>query len=121
MLFTGLLSLLSYSTQDLQPQTGPAHNELGSPTSIVNQENVLQNCPQTNQEGAFLSWGFLFPNDSSLCQVDIALASMVSEGYGESCSPIRQAHAVEPTFIFMATQSRLGLLFFVFKSLSKDK
>jgi hypothetical protein len=32
----GLLSLLSYRTQDYQPRDGPTHNGLGPPTLITN-------------------------------------------------------------------------------------
>ena len=37
----GLLSLLSYRTQDHQPRSGTTHNRLAPPTSIANQENAL--------------------------------------------------------------------------------
>ena len=40
----GLLSMLSYGTQDHQPRGAPTltHNALGPPTSITNKENTLQ-------------------------------------------------------------------------------
>jgi hypothetical protein len=38
----GLLSLLSYRTQDHQPCSGHTHNGLGPSTSISNEENALQ-------------------------------------------------------------------------------
>jgi hypothetical protein len=38
----GLLSLLSYSTQDHLPRGVTAHRELGPPTLIVFSENTLQ-------------------------------------------------------------------------------
>ena len=38
----GLLSLLSYRTQDHQPWDGTVPRELGPPTSIIKEENVLQ-------------------------------------------------------------------------------
>lgn len=37
----GLLNLLCYSTKDQQPRDDTNHSELGQPTSITNQENVL--------------------------------------------------------------------------------
>ena len=40
--FHGLLSLLSYTTQDHQPWDGTVPGELGPPTSIINEENVVQ-------------------------------------------------------------------------------
>lgn len=36
----GLVSLLSYTVQDNQPQGGTAHSDLGPPTSKLNQENA---------------------------------------------------------------------------------
>ena len=48
-----------------------AHSELGPPMSIICQENLSQ----VNLAGHFLSWSSLFQNDSSLCQVDMNLAS----------------------------------------------
>jgi hypothetical protein len=38
----GLLSLLSYRTQDHQPRDGPTHNGLGPPSLITNLENALE-------------------------------------------------------------------------------
>lgn len=47
-------------------------SELGCPTSIINEEYATQDYLFTGQSGVdrFLSWNSLFPNDSSLCQVD---------------------------------------------------
>jgi hypothetical protein len=42
LLLTGLLSLLSYRTQDHQPRDDTTHNRLGSPPLIINGENALQ-------------------------------------------------------------------------------
>lgn len=39
-------SLLSYILQDHLPRGGPTHSGLGLSTSIINQENVPQSCPQ---------------------------------------------------------------------------
>lgn len=44
---------------------------VGSPTSIISEENAKQTCLQ-----AFSNLGCLFPNDSSLSQVDMKLASI---------------------------------------------
>lgn len=41
-----LLNLLSFSTQERHPKDGTIHNELGPPTSITDQENALETCPQ---------------------------------------------------------------------------
>jgi hypothetical protein len=38
----GLLSLLSYRTQDHQPRDGTTHNGLGPPPSIINSGNSSQ-------------------------------------------------------------------------------
>jgi hypothetical protein len=38
----GLLSLLSYRTQDYQPRDGTTHNGLGPPSLITNWENAFQ-------------------------------------------------------------------------------
>lgn len=45
ILLTGLLSLLSYSFQDQQPQGGTSQCALGPPTASFHQENTLQICP----------------------------------------------------------------------------
>ena len=42
----GLLSYLSYIAQVHLLGVSTAHGELGLPTSISNQENALQRCPQ---------------------------------------------------------------------------
>lgn len=50
----GWSSLVSYTAQDHLQRVGTAHRGLGSsPTSIINQENVPQACPQANLVGAF--------------------------------------------------------------------
>ena len=38
----GLLSLLSYRTQDHQPKDGTTHHGLNPPPSVTNEENTLQ-------------------------------------------------------------------------------
>jgi hypothetical protein len=40
----GLLSLLSYKTQDHQPRTGTAHSDLGVLTSTISEEDVPRAC-----------------------------------------------------------------------------
>lgn len=40
----GLLSLLSYSTQDWQPRCGTTHSEPDPLSSVINQENASQVC-----------------------------------------------------------------------------
>ena len=40
----GLLSLLSYRTQDRQPRDGTTHSGLGPSPSITKKENALQVC-----------------------------------------------------------------------------
>lgn len=56
----GWLSLLSYAFQDHLPRGGTAHNGLGPPTSITNQENPLQTC-LTGQSEAFSQLRFFLP------------------------------------------------------------
>jgi hypothetical protein len=67
VVLTGLLRHL--------PTNGTGDSKLGSPTSVVNQEKALQLVHRSVWWGHFLSWGFLFPDESSLCQVDIKPAS----------------------------------------------
>lgn len=40
--FQGLLSLLSYTTQDQCPSVGYIHSDLGTPSSRINEENTWQ-------------------------------------------------------------------------------
>jgi len=42
---------------------------------IINQENGSEACPQAGVVGAFSQLKFLFPDNSSLCQVDMQLSS----------------------------------------------
>ena len=49
----GLLSLLSYRTQDHQPKDGSTQNGVGSLLSITNLKSVLQACLQPDLLGAF--------------------------------------------------------------------
>lgn len=63
----GLLSLLSSTLQDLPRVAPPA---LGSPISNSNPENTPQTCPQVVWCTHFPKWPSLFPDDSSLCQID---------------------------------------------------
>ena len=49
----GLLSLLSYRTQDHQPRDGTAHSELGPPLSITNERNAFPASLQPDLMEAF--------------------------------------------------------------------
>jgi hypothetical protein len=71
LLLIGLLSLLSHRTQ---PRGDTTYSELGPFTSVIKQENVQQVCPQW---GYFLSYNPLFQNNSSLCQIDIKLVTVL--------------------------------------------
>lgn len=42
----GLLNLFTSSTQNHLPRSSTIHNELCSPSLIINQENVFHVCPQ---------------------------------------------------------------------------
>jgi hypothetical protein len=64
-----LPSLLSYTTQDHLPRTGPSYNELGPLILITNQKSTLKACPLAIVE-IFFSAVVLFSNESSLCKVD---------------------------------------------------
>lgn len=52
--FHDLVSLLFDTIQDHLPRGGTVHRELGLPTSIPNQENAPQPCPQASLEDAVL-------------------------------------------------------------------
>lgn len=67
--FLWLLSLFSYSTQDQKSSSGTTHRELGPPASVINQEDAPQAWPQADLAFSQLR------NDSSLCWVDLKLAS----------------------------------------------
>lgn len=67
----GVLSLLSYITQYYPHRGSTAHNEPGSPASIINQENASHACSQANLIGIYWQKRFPLPKDPSLCQVDI--------------------------------------------------
>lgn len=43
----GLLSLLSYIAPHELSRGGTSHNGFGPPTSVINEENTTQPCPQT--------------------------------------------------------------------------
>jgi hypothetical protein len=59
-----------YTTQDHLPRNGTAHSGLSPLTSITDQGNTPQICPQANLMDTFLNRVSLFPDNSSLCQVD---------------------------------------------------
>lgn len=73
MLLTGLLPM-AYSAfclyyLDHLPRCGAIHNGLGSPTSVINQENASQTCP-LKSDGGSLSRKVLSPQRTSLCHLD---------------------------------------------------
>lgn len=51
-------------------QVGMPLPVLAIPTSVIKREDALKLCPQATMIEAFLIWGFFFPDDSSLGQVD---------------------------------------------------
>lgn len=51
---------------DHLPRCGAIHNGLGSPTSVINQENASQTCP-LKSDGGSLSRKVLSPQRTSLC------------------------------------------------------
>jgi len=67
----GLLSLLSYRTEDYQPRDGTTHNGLGPPQLITNWENALQ----LSLMKPFLQLRLLFYDNSSLLSWHTKLAS----------------------------------------------
>lgn len=72
LLLTELLSLFFfYSSQDHQPRYVTDHSGVALPLSIIYKENSLQDCLQINQIEHFLSSDSFFPDDPSLCHVDI--------------------------------------------------
>ena len=58
--------LLPYTTQAHLPRNGSVHSGLGPPTSISNQENVSQTCPQANRTGWFFNWDFSPPRSAKV-------------------------------------------------------
>ena len=50
-----------YSTLDHQPRGAIIHHELVPPTSVMNQENAPQACPQANLVEAFSQLSFPLP------------------------------------------------------------
>lgn len=57
----GLLSWLSYTSQEHQPTGSLAHSGLDPPTSTVNQEKIPQTCPQVNPMETVPSKGLHLP------------------------------------------------------------
>lgn len=57
------------------PPAQDGHTHIGLNFSITNLENGIQACLQADFMEAFSQLRFLFPNDSSLCQVDLNLVS----------------------------------------------
>jgi hypothetical protein len=79
----GLLNLLSYRTQDPQHRGGTTHSGLGPPTLIT--KKMLYIAYGLMLWRHFLSWGSLLSDNSSLCQVDIKLASTPSISFQALC------------------------------------
>jgi hypothetical protein len=70
----GLLSLLSFTTQDHQPRDAP-------PTMgrTLPHQSLIKKMPHSPiLQGHLLNWDSLLSGDFSLCQVDIKLASTAS-------------------------------------------
>ena len=67
---TGLLSLLSYRTQDYQPSDGPTHKGPSPPWSLI--EKMPSSWISWKH---FPNWSSFLCDNSSLCQVDTKLAS----------------------------------------------
>ena len=65
MLLNGLLSLLSYKTQD-QPRSGPTYTELGPPAMLTNYENTLLVHLKPDLLKVFSLWGSIFSDDTKL-------------------------------------------------------
>jgi hypothetical protein len=70
-LFLGLCSACFF----IPPKTtlsrgGTSYSGLDYTTSIISQGDVTQTCSRANSMQAFLNWSSLFPNGSSLCQVE---------------------------------------------------
>lgn len=58
---SSLPSLVSYTNQDILPKGGVPFHELGPPTSIINEGNVPQMCPQENLRDEFSQLRVLLP------------------------------------------------------------
>jgi len=78
----GLVILHSYTVQNHGPKGGMMPNRMMPPTSIINQENPT-GYPQASfvptvltEVEDLLNRGSVFPNGSSLCQVEIKPAQM---------------------------------------------
>ena len=76
----GLLSLLSYRTQDHQPGDKATYNGLDPSPSITNYENALPACLQPISWRHFLDRSSLLSDDFSLYQVGIKLSSRQKRG-----------------------------------------
>jgi hypothetical protein len=64
-------SLLSYVSKDNLSRGGTTHSGMGLPTLMINLGNAPTDMPIGFSDGGqFLSWGFLFPSDCSVCQFD---------------------------------------------------
>lgn len=72
----GFLILLFLHPGTTRSYTTP--NGLGTPNQPRTKKILHELAHRTIRWGYFLSWGSLFPNDSSLCQLDVELASTLS-------------------------------------------
>ena len=72
---SGLLSLLSYRTQDHQPRDGTTHNELGSPPSITNLEKAPTGLSTARAYGGIFLSEVSSSQMTNLCQVDTKLST----------------------------------------------
>ena len=69
VLVTGFYAMVFFS---IHHPRAYAHTELGPPTSVTKKMPYrLAFSPSIRRQ--FLSWGCLFPEDSSVCQIDIKL------------------------------------------------
>jgi hypothetical protein len=78
VLFTGLLSLLSYRTQDQQPRYSTTHNGLDPPPHRLPINKISFKLLWSLILRHFLSWGSVSSDDFSVCQVDLRLPSASS-------------------------------------------
>lgn len=63
-------TFLSAPSVDHLPMCGTAHNVLGLPTLIINQEHALQTCLQGRLMDPFSQLRLLFPDNASYCLSD---------------------------------------------------
>lgn len=74
---TGLINLLSHIAREHLPRVGTFHSVLVLLTISSITKMPSQIFPQKNLVNHSLTWGYRFQNDSTLCPVDIKLASIL--------------------------------------------